>query len=118
MRVFACLYVTKNEHFLELSVFLFVCYAYPFYGQVMMMMRMKLVMVMVPEIDEGFLLQFSPAKIKPAAWHWHWPLGQVDHAAPPPPPPLPAIRIVENPESDWKLSILSGGDGENKEASH
>ena len=65
MRVFVCLYVTKNKHFLGLSVFLFVCYAYPFYGQVMMMMRMKL--VMVPEIEEGFLLQLSPAKIKPAA---------------------------------------------------
>ena len=30
MCVFACLYVTKNEHFLELSVFLFVCYVLSF----------------------------------------------------------------------------------------
>ena len=38
---------------------------YPFYAQVMTMMRVKL--VMVPEIVKGFLLQLSPAKIKPAA---------------------------------------------------
>ena len=30
MHVFACLYVTKCEHFLALSVFLFVCYVLSF----------------------------------------------------------------------------------------